>query len=369
MCDLDLVESYSRFDIETEKEEILKHLDEFGYAVIKSVASEHEVNQGIEYLWDFLENLPECTSKRNDSSTWDGDEWYPSPRNGILNAMGTGQCGFAWQARLLPKVKKTFSAIWETDDLITSFDGVNVFRPWVKESTWKTKGGWWHVDQNGYFEDRRGRISVQGLVSYTAASKVTGGLCVLAGSHKKFTEMCLRNEIAYMEGNYLKADETILNDKDFEKRLVCCDAGDLIIWDSRTVHCNTPGHDDMKHLQDPNKVLRACAYVCMTPLAWASKETLEARRAAFINNESTTHWPHIFTSAGGKACAHYLPLNNLSVLTSTTAQEQESNLFQFKRGISIQQRLLIDGNIQPESYAQMLYQYFESTVTNLCLIS
>jgi hypothetical protein len=320
-----------------------------------------------------MENLPNNKCKRDDSSTWDDEEWYPAPRNGILNAMGTGQSSFAWQARLFPKVKDTFAAVWDTDELLTSFDGVNVFRPWVKENSWKTKGGWWHVDQNGYFEERRQRISVQGLVAYTAATAVTGGLCVLAGSHKKFVEMSLRNELAYMEGNYLKADETILNDSEFEKRLVCCEAGDLVIWDGRTVHCNTPGKDSEQMQQDPSTILRACAYVCMTPLAWATPDCLVARRSAFVHNESTTHWPHIFTSCGGKASAHYLPVNSLQVLgtedISSVGVVRGKGLSEFTDGISLQQRLLIDGNIPPQSYVTQVYSYVESTVGGICSVS
>ena len=75
-----------------------------------------------------------------------------------------------------------------------------MFRPWKYNLDWATVGGWWHVDQNGYLEENRKRIAVQGFVAYTAATEETGGLCVLAGSHKQFTEMTLRNPLAYMEG-------------------------------------------------------------------------------------------------------------------------------------------------------------------------
>ena len=364
----DLVESYVRFNLATEKAEMLDYLSKYGYAVIKNVASSQEIEQGIDHLWDFMDNLPDNKCKRTDSSTWGDSDWYPAPRNGILNAMGTGQSRFAWQARLFPQVKETFAAVWETEDLITSFDGVNVFRPWVNEQSWKTRGSWWHVDQNGYFEDRRQRISVQGFVAYTSASEMTGGFCVLAGSHKQFTEMSLRNELSYMEGNYLKADDIILNESGFEKRLVCCEAGDLVIWDSRTVHCNTPGKDSERDKQDPSSLLRACAYVCMTPLAWATPETLQARRTAFLHNESTTHWPHIFVSSGGKACAHYLPTNILTVLDEESSAKGGGSTT-FTQGISISQRLLIDGNIAPDSYATLVYNYIESSLGSGCNVS
>ena len=53
-----LVESHIRFDLATEKAEMLKYLDQYGYAVVKSVATEQEVKTGLGFLWDFMENLP-----------------------------------------------------------------------------------------------------------------------------------------------------------------------------------------------------------------------------------------------------------------------------------------------------------------------
>ena len=34
-----------------------------------------------------------------------------------------------WYLRTLPNIKKSFSGIWEDDDLLVSFDGCGVFRP------------------------------------------------------------------------------------------------------------------------------------------------------------------------------------------------------------------------------------------------
>lgn len=357
----DLVESHARFDIETQREEMLDYLDQHGYAVIKGVAKDVEIEEGINLLWDFMLQLPSNKCDRNDPSTWNDDEWYPSPRNGILNAMGTGQSAIAWQARLFPKVKETFASIWGTDDLITSFDGVNVFRPWKKEKSWRTKGSWWHVDQNAYHEDKRGRVCVQGFVSYTPANSISGGLCVLAGSHKYHTEMCLRNELAYLEGDFLKvsAEDEVFQKPECEKRLVCCEAGDLVIWDSRTTHCNSPGKESEAHKQDPSSLLRVCAYVCMTPRCWASDDVLQARRLGFIHNESTTHWPHLYCSSG-RASSDYLPKNTINVVDDDEAYRS--------CGISLQQRLLIDGNIEAPSYWSQAYAVVESTFGSMCNI-
>jgi hypothetical protein len=41
----------------------------------------------------------------------------------------------------------------------------------------------------------------------------------------------------------------------------------------------------------------------------------------------------------------------------------------FTKGISLQQRLLIDGNAPIPSYASQIYRYAESTLGEMCLIS
>ena len=70
-----------------------------------------------------------------------------------------------WFVRTRPKVKQAFSQVWGTDDLITSFDGCGVFRPWGFNPDWKTDGGWWHVDQNSRLSGGNGYECVQGLVN------------------------------------------------------------------------------------------------------------------------------------------------------------------------------------------------------------
>jgi hypothetical protein len=48
-----------------------------------------------------------------------------------------------WHCRSAPAVKRAFASIWGTDDLVTSFDGMCVFRPWQIDETWKTIRSWY----------------------------------------------------------------------------------------------------------------------------------------------------------------------------------------------------------------------------------
>ncbi len=130
--------------------QLAEYLKEHGYAVIKNVATPEEVDIAKSLLWQFLEK--KAFMKRDDPSTWTDANFCKlgSTRNGILAFNGINHSEFLWYLRLLPKVKLAFSQIFQTDDLITSFDGGNIFRPWHSpqaDEFSKTSSGWFHVDQ------------------------------------------------------------------------------------------------------------------------------------------------------------------------------------------------------------------------------
>jgi len=311
-----------RFPV-AETEQWLAYLEEHGYCVLAGVADAEEVARARALLWDFLESVPDTKVRHDDASTWVVEAgWLPSPSNGLLNKVGFGHSAFCWQTRLLPKVKQSFAAIWGTGDLIVSFDGGNVFRPWAQKPEWRTEGSWWHIDQNAFLPGRDRRVSVQGLVTYTDATPETGGLCVVPGSHKQHREVCERMHSQKLPGDFVPVleEDPVLEEGG---RLVCARAGDLLLWDSRCVHCNTPGFGPQPATPSDEgspgappasaeelEVLRAVGYVCMTPAAWASNEVLAARRNAFVGNAGTGHLPHELQ--GVEPAPPWLPPNSWS---------------------------------------------------------
>merc|ERR1719453_2965317 len=283
-----------RFDPVAQRAELLAHLEAEGYAVVADVfdGDDAALSRAVGLQWDFLEGLPRARARRDDPATWTDDGWIPDPDNGIVHGFGFGQSAAQWALRLRPRVRRAFEAVWGTADLLVSFDGGNMVRPAGAGAPWApTRGGWWHVDQNALRAGQRGRCCVQGLVTLTDANAATGGLCVVPRSHRDFAALCARALLA--RGGVL----------------VCARAGDLILWDSRTAHCNTPAlapaeeaeeeEEEGRAKRDPAVSLqRQVGYVCMTPARWATAETLARRRDAFVRGESTSHWPHEFVVAG-----------------------------------------------------------------------
>lgn len=295
----------------------LDYLDEHGYCVIAEAADPSAVATGKRLLWDFLESGDpdgrhlgdvETEILRDDISTWGDDRWgckVSMPESGILGSGGIGHSAFLWHSRLQPAVRAVFSAIWGTESLLTSFDGANAFRPWAENLHWITEGGWYHVDQG---KTRPDKCCVQGVLQYTDATAASGGLVVIPGSHKDFLNVVERNsKFSSHDFVSLSAWDPVLAGT--SAALVCARAGDLLLWDSRTVHCNTPGLSPpptkgtdgpaaAAPTTVPPELLRMAAYICMTPAKWATEKVLARRRAAYEYKMTTTHWPHTFSPTG-----------------------------------------------------------------------
>ena len=284
-----------RFDVEDPA--MTAHLEEHGYAVVAAAVELGEVEAAKDLLWAFLE--PQANMMRDAPDTWSNANFSAvgDAVNGIVAGNGFGHSRFLWFLRTRPVVKRAFEKIWCTDALIASFDGGNVFRPYHCGTDGRSKrtiGGWWHVDQG---REKLGRHAVHGFVSLYDATATTGGLCVVPSSHR-----CHKDLLSYAamnENDYVVVPEPGLNPLVRGGKLVACKAGDLVLWDSRTVHCNTPALEPPPTTGDeggssPAELLRAVGYVCMTPKRWASRGTLRMRRRAFAAGVGSTHWPHEF---------------------------------------------------------------------------
>ena len=106
----------------------------------------------------------------------------------------------------------------------------------------------------------------------------TAGFCVIPGSHKGHELFSMRHPSARAQGDFLlvpDGDPLLTNAKGFY--MLRAEPGDLILWDSRTIHCNGPAlrapesaPPEVRVPQQPNELLRLVGYVCCTPAAWCT---------------------------------------------------------------------------------------------------
>eukprot|EP00128_Syssomonas_multiformis_P001051 Colp12_sorted_trinity150504_noHs@12447 len=279
-----------RFDVEDPK--AYEYLHENGYVVFKTVAAEEQLVKARDLLWSFIESTP-YGAKRGDPTTWRSN-WIGNPALGIVSGYAVGQSALQWHIRTLPSVRKAFATVWGSENLLVSFDGIGIFRPWSFDKKWKTATGWYHVDQSPL--TKPGFECVQGLVALYDGDETTGGLVVVPGSHKHFTTIDTVRKTDFVNVPATQDIWLKLN----RPRMVKCKAGDLILWDSRTIHCNMPAPVEKVKPEDESwELLRAVCYVCMTPITKADPKELDSllacRKEAFQAGVTTTHWPHIFT--------------------------------------------------------------------------
>ena len=233
---------------------------------------------------------------------------------GILPWFGVGQSPFMWYVRTRTKVAKAYRQAWGLDadaPLATSFDGCCAWRPGQT-----TRTGWLHVDQDALRGNAREML--QGLVHLSppvsAATGATrrrlplrhrhdvcsmaliatpraGGLVLVDGSHRTVFP-----RLADQYGEALRANagddyfELARDDDAYtEGPVICCrlEPGDMIVWDSRVAHAS---HPPSEPAADPHALVRLCAYVCMAPPS-KDEAVQRARRAAFDEGQTTTHWP------------------------------------------------------------------------------
>ena len=263
-------------------------LFENGFVVVKNVMNTTHIEEAKSKLWSFLEESAGMIY--SDKSTWNTKnlEKIGLPDNGII-CKDIGQTDFMWYIRLLPRIRTAFANVHGTADLLCSMDGCNIFLPWHKDESIadsKTECGWFHVDQGC---DMRGFQCVQGLVTLTDVTAGTGGLCLIPKSSQSHDELV---DLVGEKSNFVIVPPTFhaLTQKQI---LPLCQSGDMILWDSRTIHCSTPALEFPTTSAD--ELLRIAAYVCMTPRELANDDVLRNRMEAYMRNMSLHHWPHIIT--------------------------------------------------------------------------
>ena len=274
-----------------------EYLEREGYVVLKETLTKQQAGKTLNLLWDYLEEL-DTGIDRKDPKTWDDDRWPTAAHGGILPSYGIGHSKSQWYLRSIPNVKKAFAKIWGTEDLLTSFDGVSLWRPWNINPRWKTESGqtWFHIDQHPI--SRPGKQCVQGLVNLLPTSEEIGGNVMVPGSHKffknipqEYEERLAKLPLGVDHFRFPNDDPKLSS----QKPIMChMEVGDMLLWDSRTIHCSNSGTSLSKGTKE---LVRAASLICMMPKEKSNPEVIKRRREAVKKVISTTNWSDKFRNA------------------------------------------------------------------------
>lgn len=218
-----------------------------------------------------------------DPSTWKGANLPVQTDKNTYENYGVVHERFMWEARLEPGVIDAFVKIWGTEDLLVSFDSLNVTLPGLKP----VRAPWPHVDQAAR---KRGMHCIQGIINLSHVGPEDGSLVVIPGSHALVEEFF---DTQTKPETWEWRDNRYFDDKDMEwfrarglsPHKVLAEPGDLILWDSRTIHWG--GEPTEK-----SDTVRTVIYAAYAPASLASPDSLMEKQRVFRANGATTHWPH-----------------------------------------------------------------------------
>ena len=243
-----------------------RHLCEYGWATVPIDGWKSTFTN------TFMTWMEGCSTdfSKDDPATWKLSNMPANSHNVFKNYFGHTE--MQWQIREL--CIPIFSHMWQCqpEDLLCSFDG-GCFIPPCKATTFKP---WIHVDQPR-FETRFS--CVQGIVNFEDNGPNDGGLVLVENSHTVFDEYMNRNASEGIVWQLSNLADPLLSDKRLIK--VCAPAGSMILFDSRTFHCNVkPSGDNY----------RMCTYVSMQPREYATPKELQTRIKLYENGRMTGHW-------------------------------------------------------------------------------
>ncbi|KAK4561074.1 hypothetical protein LTR86_005029 [Recurvomyces mirabilis] len=257
-----------------------------GYVVIKGAVPADRAANYRDDMLSYLESFAGGQGfKRDDPATVLEKHLPIMNEKGMILGYGAQHEQFCWDIRSEPGVVHAFTTIYDTDDLMVSFDSMNMQWPNRKDAQPNTP--WPHQDQHPETWNFR---CMQGLVNVFPNGSNDGGLIVCKGAHKLTEEFHneFRDEVDKVWSwtpewyGFTKSGMEWLEKKGLEWVKPCAEPGDLILWDSRTPHYNLPPTGESP---------RFCTYVCMGPLSDVSQEQLRLKKEAFGNCRGTTHWP------------------------------------------------------------------------------
>ena len=215
----------------------IKELEENGYTIIHNVYNNEEIEEYKREFFDWYKN------------TKDVEKLHQVIHgNGIFKYFEIGHQRFTWLARTNPKIINIFKELWNCDELVTGFDGCCYYPSDYKG----TEIYWTHTDQSSH---KKGRHCYQSFLSLTSNNERS--LLIYKGSHL-LHEHYFKTLNIDAPRDWCVLDKNYVSNLEDKKVRVKVNAGDLVIWDSRTFHQNTCGDSNCNEE-------RLVQYLCYLP--------------------------------------------------------------------------------------------------------
>ena len=270
--------------VEPEQQKIVqaaRDLERLGYAVVKGVYSAEECDALHREMWACLESASGGALRPGADYARTFAKDLPPHKHGILETSRVNHAPPIRKVRRDPCILRLFASLYGTDQLVGSMDRINFKFP---SRAYKSSGAWPHMDQD---PRRLGRISIQSYLSVTDAGPESPGNQLYEGSHLVFAERWAYLRKAGPSDNWqlLNVEEATALGQVCPLVKPVLEKGDMLLWDSRTVHSPSDGSDFEGG--------RFVIYLCYNKL-WekaGDAKFLESKRRAFLDCRATAHSP------------------------------------------------------------------------------
>ncbi|OAA68015.1 Phytanoyl-CoA dioxygenase [Niveomyces insectorum RCEF 264] len=276
------VKENSTFKIQNPGGDWRDELEKKGYAVVRGAVSPERAKYYQQKAFDWLKSF-DPSLDLEDPSTWKTAHLPLQTDKNTYEHYSVVHEKFMWEARMEPGVLDAFAKLWGTDELLVSFDSLNVTLPNLKPP----RAPWPHVDQA---PRKRGMHCIQGIINLSHAGPEDGSLCVMDGSsplvEQFFDTMTNPADWEWKDNRYFDdKDIAWFTERGVKPVRIQAEPGDLILWDSRCIHWG--GEPTAK-----SNTIRTVIYAAYAPAKLATPEALAEKRRVFEANGATTHWPH-----------------------------------------------------------------------------
>lgn len=137
-----------------------------------------------------------------------------------------------------------------------------------------------HCDQS---PTHKGVWSFQGIQTLTNSGEGEGGFVCCPKTNQIHQKWFVDHGLENQKANWYKFSDKEKEEECFSNCMkVNSEAGDFILFDSRTFHCN---------MVPTTKVLRVCTYICMLPADHVPEKTQIMRELGVKNKRVSCHHP------------------------------------------------------------------------------
>ncbi|WVF69116.1 hypothetical protein IAT40_003890 [Kwoniella sp. CBS 6097] len=292
-----------------------------GWTVVKNAIPQAKASEYEDRAYKWLESYGKGY-KQDDRSTWKVDNLPAFNKGGLFNRNACHHEQWVWDIRSEQGVIDQFAKIWGTDELLVSFDGVNVSLPFDKEEMGDRATPWPHVDQS---PNRRHLHCVQGIVNLAENGPNDGGLTVLEGSLPLYNEFFDTHADQKPAEGWSWKDSHSFTEKDLEWfyargckwHKIEAGPGDVILWDSRSIHYGAAAQGDRP---------RVATYVCYKPAKDITPEKLAEKTNAVKEYIGSSHDPVNFHLTGTKIYGPLTPDERLEPIQPAVLSEKAQKL-------------------------------------------